>query len=153
MRRRFSTLQKSVCRTHSRRMNSAFGGVWGIVPNKQKRWVCINTRIACGGLSVMIGCWIPIRHKYIKNRGPRHISTLTLWFCVDITATPLRQSRLWKSRCSCNVHLPDCYVFDTHFNMKNQSWNSTKRTILLRLSIPISVSKPSIRISRLSSIP
>ena len=28
-------------------------------------------------------------------------------FCFDITATLLRQSRLWKSRCSCNVHLVD----------------------------------------------
>ena len=53
--RHFSVLFKSVCRTHSHRMNSVFSGGWGIVPSKQKRCVCRNTRIACGGLSVMIG--------------------------------------------------------------------------------------------------
>lgn len=40
-----------------------------------------------------------------KTRGSRYTSTLTLGFCFDITVTPLRQKQLWKSRCSCNVHL------------------------------------------------
>ena len=39
-----------------------------------------------------------------KTRGPGH-NALALGFCVDITATPLRQSRLGKSRCLCSAHL------------------------------------------------
>ena len=38
------------------------------------------------------------------DRGSRR-KTLTLCFCVDITATPVRRNHRGNNRCSCNVHL------------------------------------------------
>ena len=105
------TLQK--CSQNTQPQNE-FCVQWGLGHSTQQaeKWVCINTRIACDKLSIMIGCWILIRHKHTKNQRAKAHRTLTLWFCFDITATPLRQSRLWKNRCSCNVHLVDLMGFE-----------------------------------------
>lgn len=101
--RYFSIPFKSVCRTRSHRINSVSSG--GIAPNKQRMWVYMNTRIACGDLPIMIGHRIQIRHEHIKNEVQGTSCLKPRFVFYDITATPLRQSRLWKSRCSCNVHL------------------------------------------------
>ena len=73
-----------------------FGIQWGLErsPPQAKRWG-VYERSHCLRRFVCYDWGLnPNKAQAYKNRGPRHISTLTLDFCFDITATPLRQSRL-----------------------------------------------------------
>ena len=92
--RHFGIPFQSVRSTGRHRMKFCVPCGWGIIPNKQKGGVCTNTRIACGDLPIMIGHRIQIRHKHIKNEVQGTSCLKPRFVFYDITATPLRQSRL-----------------------------------------------------------